>query len=257
MNNRTLNKIVTIIIYSLTSILTILILYNIILILSKNFHSSQPPRNSIKVSPISGEKIYSVSNMNSIYKVDYKNVPLNNLISLSKASIIYDTYNESNNSNSYSALFLDDNFIRDDSMLTISSISTAELPNITFIDSSKLKDYSYLKLINNINITNTHNSYSNFFYYNGQYNLFTKSSEDRYPVLNKTTTYQNIIIDVTSQKSNILYVYSGGLFRSYMNGDNLFLSKGKTYWCTLNKYTSLNFTFLDSDDKIQALITDK
>lgn len=65
MNHKTLNKIVTITIYILTSILTILILYNIILILSKNFHSSQPPRNSIKVSPISREKFYNVTNEKS------------------------------------------------------------------------------------------------------------------------------------------------------------------------------------------------
>lgn len=235
MNHRTLNKIVTITIYFLTSILTILIFYNIILIFSKNFNSSQPPRNSIQVSPISGEKVYNVSNMNAIYKVSYKNVPLNKLPSLSKASIIYDTYNESTNSNSYSALFLGDNFTRDDSMLSISSILTAELPNITFIDSSKLKDYSYAKLIDSINLTNNHSSYSNFLYYNGEYHHFITSLEDKDTFSNKPITYQNIIIDASRQKDNILYVYSGGLFRTYIKGDNLFLSKGKTYWCILDK----------------------
>lgn len=257
MNHRTLNKIVTITIYFLTSILTILIFYNIILIFSKNFNSSQAPRNSIQVSPISGEKIYTVSNMNEIYKVSYKNVPLNKLSSLSKASIVYDSYDESTNSNSYSALFLGNDFTRDDSMLAISSVLTAELPNITFINSSKLKDYSYVKLIDSINVTNNHSFYSNFFYYNGEYHHFIKSLEDKHTVSNKPITYQNIIIDASRQKNNILYVYTGGLFRSYINSDTLFLSQGKTYWCILDKNSSLNFTFSDLDNDMQNLNTTK
>ena len=256
MKHKTLNKIVTITIYFLTSILTILILYNIILIFGKNSPNTPSPRNSIKVSPISGEKVYNVSNMKAIYKVNYKNVPLNKLSSLSKASIIYDTYNESNNSNSYSALFLGDDFTREDSMLTISSTLTEELPNITFINNSDLKDYSYIKSIDSIILTNNLNSYSNFFYYDGEYHHFTKSLEDTDPISNKQITYQNVIID-TNDQGNILYVYSGGLFRNYIKGDNLFLSKGRTYWCTLNKNSLLNFTFSDLDEKMNNLITKK
>lgn len=256
MKHKTLNKIVTLTIYFLTIILTILILYNMILIFRKNIPHSYIPRNSIKVSPITDEKIYNVSNMKSIYKVNYKNVPLNKLASLSKASVIYDTCNESNDSSSYSALFLGDDFTRENSMLTISSVLADELPNITFINSSNLKDHSYMKSIDSIILTNNLNTYSNFFYYDGEYHHFTKSLEDKDPVSNKPITYKNVIIDANNHE-NTLYVYSGGLFRNYIKGNNLFLSKGRTYWYTLNKNFSLNYTFSDLDEKMNNLITNK
>ena len=140
-------------------------------------------------------------------------------------------------------------------MLTISLILTAELPNITFIDSSKLNDYSYINLINSINVINNNSFSSSFFYYNGEYHHFINSLEDK--VSNKPITYKNIIIDASCQKNNILYVYTGGLFRSYIKGSNLFLSEGKTYWDTLDKNSSLNFTLSNLGDNIQNLDTNK
>lgn len=57
MNNKESNKICTFIIYLLTIILIILILYNMfLLITTSNKYDNTPHRNSIKVSPITNEK---------------------------------------------------------------------------------------------------------------------------------------------------------------------------------------------------------
>jgi len=55
MINKSLNKIVTVIIYFLTIFLICLILYNLFLIINKSNYSIGSPRNSIKVGPISIE----------------------------------------------------------------------------------------------------------------------------------------------------------------------------------------------------------
>ena len=55
MNNKNLNKFITIIIYFLVIFLICLILYNLFLIINKTYYSTESPRNSIKVGPISIE----------------------------------------------------------------------------------------------------------------------------------------------------------------------------------------------------------
>lgn len=257
MSSKIINKVITIIIYFLTVFLMCLILYNMYLLINKSSYSNEAPKNSIKVSPISGEDIHNVSNMNTIYKVTFKNKPIDKLLAIPKASIIYANYDNSSNSNSYSALFLDEDFTKDDSMLTISTVSRDKLPNIEFIDSSALNKYSYFKLIDNITLITGKDSYSNFFYYNGAYHHFTQSYKDKNSISNNPITYQNIIIDVSNQKENTLYVYSSGMFREYNKNSKLFLSKGKTFWLTLNKNSSIYSSFSNLDTEIKNISDNK
>lgn len=68
MNNKFLNKIVTIIIYFLTIILICLVLYNLFLLIHKIYYSSEPPKNSIKLTSIHAKwKGYNYSCLQSIY----------------------------------------------------------------------------------------------------------------------------------------------------------------------------------------------
>lgn len=63
MNNKEPNKICTLIIYLLTIILIILILYNMfLLITTSNKYDNTPHKNSIKVSPITNEKDHNALN---------------------------------------------------------------------------------------------------------------------------------------------------------------------------------------------------
>lgn len=250
MNIETLNKITKIIIYTLIIFLISLILYNLFLVLNKSYYSNEIPKNSIQVSPISGEKISSVVNMNNIYRINFKNLPIDKIPSILNASIVYDHYDEKDDITSYSALFLDSDFTLDNSMLTVSSIMLKDIPIVSFIDSSKLKDYSYINPIDSILITNSNNSFSNFFYYHGYYHHFTKSIEDTDQISNKHIEYNNIVIDVSSIKENKLYVFSGGLFKEFNKDETLYLSNGKTFWCILNKNSSINLLFSNLENKM-------
>jgi len=58
MNNKNSNRFVNIIIYFLVVFLICLILYNLFLLINKTYYSTQSPRNSIKVGPISVEYKY-------------------------------------------------------------------------------------------------------------------------------------------------------------------------------------------------------
>lgn len=53
MNDKKLNQLLTFIIYALTLCLICLIIYNAFLLFNGDYFSSNPPRNSIKVGPIS------------------------------------------------------------------------------------------------------------------------------------------------------------------------------------------------------------
>lgn len=52
MGNKSLTRVLTIIIYFLVIIIICLILYNLFLIINKTYYSTEPPRNSMKVGPI-------------------------------------------------------------------------------------------------------------------------------------------------------------------------------------------------------------
>lgn len=53
MDDKKLNRIITFIIYTLTLTLICLIIYNAYLIFDNNYFTSNPPKNSINVGPIS------------------------------------------------------------------------------------------------------------------------------------------------------------------------------------------------------------
>lgn len=64
MDDKKINNIVTFIIYALTLILICLIVYNAYLIFTNNYFSSNPPKNSIKVGPISVEALHGICKLN-------------------------------------------------------------------------------------------------------------------------------------------------------------------------------------------------
>lgn len=51
-NNKNLNKFITIIIYFLVVFLICLLSYNLFLLINKNYYLTESPKNSIKVGPI-------------------------------------------------------------------------------------------------------------------------------------------------------------------------------------------------------------
>lgn len=61
MNYKKLNQILTFIIYVLTICLIFLIIYNAFLLFKGNYFSANPPKNSIKVGPISIDCLKNMS----------------------------------------------------------------------------------------------------------------------------------------------------------------------------------------------------
>lgn len=64
MDDKKLNKIANIIIHILILCLIGLIIYNMFLLINRNYYSTDSPKNSIKVGPISEEERYTISNIN-------------------------------------------------------------------------------------------------------------------------------------------------------------------------------------------------
>lgn len=60
MNDKKLDKLITFIIYTLTLTLICLIIYNAYLIFDNNYFTNTPPKNSIKVGPISVDCLKSI-----------------------------------------------------------------------------------------------------------------------------------------------------------------------------------------------------
>lgn len=62
MDNEKLNKIISFVIYTLTLCLIFLIIYNAYLLYNSSYFSSNPPKNSMKVGPISIESSNPIYN---------------------------------------------------------------------------------------------------------------------------------------------------------------------------------------------------
>ena len=60
MDNKKINRLITLIIYTLTLCLICLIIYNAYLIFNYDYFSNNPPKNSIKVGPISIESLQNI-----------------------------------------------------------------------------------------------------------------------------------------------------------------------------------------------------
>ena len=60
MDDKKLNRIITFIIYTLTLTLICLIIYNAYLIFDNNYFTNTPPKNSIKVGPISVDCLQNI-----------------------------------------------------------------------------------------------------------------------------------------------------------------------------------------------------
>ena len=73
MNENVISKIVKFIIYILIFILISLICYNIHLLYKNFFITTPPPKNSVRVSPLTGEPITNVNSSNDIIKIIYNN----------------------------------------------------------------------------------------------------------------------------------------------------------------------------------------
>lgn len=246
MNTKTLSKTINILIYILIFSLSLLILYNFYLIYNNISAPKDPPRNSVQVSPLTGEEVTSVSYSNKIIKVVY-NSNTSSLGGLSKASMVFE--HSENNRKVISALFLENDLIKDPSMDLISESYSDILPTINFIPSKSLDNY-YKEDINSINIKLDTNLNSNFVFLNNYYYPINSDSKtfdfdpNTFADLSQhPASYTNIIVDNSELESDTLLVFSGGKMKKISANSPIYLLQGKTYVITLNHNSTIETSF--------------
>lgn len=251
MNNINLNKIIRNVVYILTIFLIVLILYNCILLLNSGTFDKTSYKNSLRVEKIVADDIYDVFNINSSYKIKFKENDINKLPSISKAEILMVNYDPITHESNYSAIFFNNDFIKDSSMEIISYINENDFPNITFLEYENLKNEFNNNYIDTISLVDINFSFSNFLYYNNEYHHFNNGVQNIDSSTKLPMTYKNIVIDASSQKENTLYVYSGGLFKEFQKDSSIYLTKGKTFWMTLNTDSKITYNFSDVESKLK------
>lgn len=243
MDTKKTSKIITYVIYALIITLSIMLLYNFYLIYKNISTPSVPPKNSVRVSPLTGEEITTVSYTNNIIKVIYDS-NANEYGGLSNASIIFE--DNINGTKIVSALFMEYDLVKDSSMKIISKNYSSNLPNINFISTNDTSKY-YTNDIGNINIIRKDSLTSKFLFFNNQYHHFTSDKEDIDTVNSKEITYSNIVVNISLVSPDTLLIFSGGKARKSSINSDLYLLQGKTYWITLDTADSVE----TSNDKIQ------
>ncbi|NFG42227.1 hypothetical protein FC789_13740 [Clostridium botulinum] len=251
MNNINLNKIIRNIVYILTIFLIVLILYNCILLLNSGPFDKTSYKNSLRVEKIVTDDIYDVFNINSSYKIKFKENDINKIPSISKAEILMVNYDPITHESNYSAIFFNNDFIKDSSMEIISYINENDFPNITFLEYENLKNEFNNNYIDTISLVDINFNFSNFLYYNNEYHHFNNGVQNIDSSTKLPMTYKNIVIDASSQKENTLYVYSGGLFKEFQKDSSIYLTKGKTFWMTLNTDSKITYNFSDVESKLK------
>ncbi|MGN2371118.1 hypothetical protein ACTFJW_13890 [Clostridium cagae] len=164
MNNINLNKIIRNVVYILTIFLIVLILYNCILLLNSGTFDKTSYKNSLRVEKIVADDVYDVFNINSSYKIKFKENDINKLPSISKAEILMVNYDPITHESNYSAIFFNNDFIKDSSMEIISYINENDFPNITFLEYENLKNEFNNNYIDTISLVDINFSFSNFLY---------------------------------------------------------------------------------------------
>lgn len=251
MNNINLNKIIRNVVYILTIFLIVLILYNCILLLNSRTFDKTSYKNSLRVEKIVADDVYDVFNINSSYKIKFKENDINKLPSISKAEILMVNYDPITHESNYSAIFFNNDFIKDSSMEIISYINENDFPNITFLEYENLKNEFNNNYIDTISLVDINFNFSNFLYYNNEYHHFNNGVQNIDSSTKLPMTYKNIVIDASSQKENTLYVYSGGLFKEFQKDSSIYLTKGKTFWMTLNTDSKITYNFSDVESKLK------
>lgn len=243
------DKLIRTIIYVLTIFLIVLILYNCILLLNIHFHNKTSYKNSLRVDKKIVNDIYDVFNINSSYKVNFKENDMNKLPSIQNSKITILTYDALTHKKNYSAIFFDNSFIKDSSVESFSNINKNAFSKINFLDYENLKK-EFNDSIDTVSIVNSDYSYLTILYYKNGYHYFDNANQNINTYVNNPIIYKNIVIDISAQKQNTLYVYSSGLFKEVKKDSDLNLTKGATFWLNLNSDSKIYYTFSDIENKI-------
>lgn len=249
-------------IFGLCIILSCIICY----IAFKSFFTTKTyvPKNSIHVSPLTGERIKSAFLENTPFEVTYTAVE--NTISLdgiSNAEIIYE-YLDSHGVPYYKALFQKSLPAKSKPIISIDSFPTKLLPKLNFIDNIDLpKDFT--KSAESIFVALSYNLFSNFIYEDDCYHHYRDTYKDIDNSTSKPITVSNVIVQFVNKNVEILspQVLGSGkglLFRGGKvidikwdrsknkpikvideEGNSISLIRGKTWWIIIHENSSVAY----------------
>lgn len=179
------------VIFVLSLILIFLIIYNFIK--SIYYRMEYIPRNSINVSPITGERISTFSENLSPIEVTYSSTEnAKFLAGISEADIIYE-YLGNDDRSIYKAIFYTKQPIEKYPVSQMNVLSLKSIPKFTFKDIVDIQS-KYTDQADYIFVNHTINNSSNFIYKDGSYRHFKNEIEDKDPSNDKPIIISNIII---------------------------------------------------------------
>ena len=202
MKNLNLHRISSFIIYLLILVLIILISYSLYMLYNKKYPKT-PPRNSINVSPFTGQRIQPVNSLNNFNYVNYNKNTLTELNNIDDADIVYEWYNPNLNKKEYSAIFYDKTIKPTISMETLIKVPLTSMTKFNFMDSLDINKYDFNFTCDVIFLGFTNELSSSFIYKNGEYYHYSSNCKDKHVISNKDLSYTNVVIQFIDTYNDI------------------------------------------------------
>jgi len=170
------------------------------------------PKNSVRVSPLSGEIIQNVTSDPPLLQVNYEYKDISKLYKVNTADIVVEEFSPYSDSLNYTGIFYSKNISLNESISSISHISVNSLPTINFIDYLDLNKYLFSNKINTLLISYTPDLCTNLIYKDNVYYYYPHKVQDINSFSNEPITFKNIIIDpdYLSKKVHTGLLFSGG-----------------------------------------------
>lgn len=260
MKNLNLHRISSFLIYLLTLILIFLISYSLYASYNKK-NPKVPPRNSINVSPFTGQRIQPIASLNSFDYVSYNINNLTDLHFIEDADIVYEWFNPNLNKKEYSAIFYNKKINPTTSIETVGNINVTSMPKFNFVDNLDIAKYDFSSPCDVIFVGFNKWLSSSFIYKDGTYYHYSSNSKDTNTISNKDLCYTNVIIQFIDNYNDIsqipflatgtgkgLLFTAGGYKEICWKGSEIFLKdsdtaltlqKGNTFWIFSDKNSNI------------------
>ncbi|WP_238884319.1 hypothetical protein [Clostridium sp. YIM B02551] len=175
-------------------------------------NKSNPPNNSINVSPITGEVIQNVTSNAPLLQVTYDYNDISRLYKITSADIVIEEFLSESGSLIYKGIFYNKNISLNESISTISSISTNSLPTIKFLDPLELDKNLFSNKIDTIFISYTPQLNTSFIYKNGEYFHYSTNVQDVNRFSNTPITFKNVLVEFGDKSGDTHdgMLFSGG-----------------------------------------------
>lgn len=239
------NEILSIIKYILAIILGILIIYTFFLYRRLNI-GTFPPRNSLEVSPLSGQSLMAINNDGTIFNLKYNNSNIFELYKIYDSEIVYELFDEKTNSLSYKAATTT-HIGSHPSITYLDSNNSTNFPILSFINYSKNKEFDLENSSADIFLEYSEDTATSFIYTNGKYKYINSiTQESEHVDTGYALTFSNVVVQfIDSENKGEGILFTAGKSQNFSFENNNFicnatkkpisLNTGNTIWIPLPK----------------------